>query len=73
MTTDRPYRDALSVEEAFRRLEQAAGTQFDPAVVEISPAGPAAAPASRLARLGSADPPEHAERAGLEGDGARAR
>ena len=35
MTTDRPYRDALSVEEAFRRLEQAAGTQFDPAVVEI--------------------------------------
>ena len=35
MTTDRPYRDALSVEEAFRRLEEAAGTQFDPAVVEI--------------------------------------
>jgi putative two-component system response regulator len=35
MTTDRPYREALSVEEAFRRLEEAAGTQFDPAVVEI--------------------------------------
>jgi HD-GYP domain-containing protein (c-di-GMP phosphodiesterase class II) len=35
MTTDRPYREALSVEEAFRRLAEAAGTQFDPRVVEI--------------------------------------
>jgi diguanylate cyclase (GGDEF)-like protein len=35
MTTDRPYREALSVEEAFRRLGEAAGTQFDPRVVEI--------------------------------------
>jgi HD-GYP domain-containing protein (c-di-GMP phosphodiesterase class II) len=35
MTTDRPYRDALTVEEAFRRLADAAGSQFDPAVVEI--------------------------------------
>ena len=30
MTTDRPYREALPVEEAFRRLVGAAGTQFDP-------------------------------------------
>jgi diguanylate cyclase (GGDEF)-like protein len=35
MTTDRPYRKRLSVSEACRRLEQAAGTQFDPRVVEI--------------------------------------
>ena len=35
MTTDRPYRDALTVEEAFHRLEEAAGTQFDPEVVAI--------------------------------------
>ncbi len=35
MTTDRPYREALSVEEAFHRLADAAGTQFDPRVVEI--------------------------------------
>jgi diguanylate cyclase (GGDEF)-like protein len=34
MTTDRPYRKRLSVEEACRRLQEAAGTQFDPAVVE---------------------------------------
>ncbi len=34
MTTTRPYRDALPVEEARRRLREAAGTQFDPAVVE---------------------------------------
>ncbi|MGB8351747.1 MAG: HD-GYP domain-containing protein, partial [Gaiella sp.] len=35
MTTDRPYREALPVEEAFRRLTSAAGTQFDPVVVEV--------------------------------------
>jgi diguanylate cyclase (GGDEF)-like protein len=35
MTTDRPYRDALGVHEAFRRLAEAAGTQFDPRVVDI--------------------------------------
>jgi HD-GYP domain-containing protein (c-di-GMP phosphodiesterase class II) len=35
MTTDRPYREALPVEEAFRRLVDAAGTQFDPRVVDV--------------------------------------
>jgi len=34
MTTDRPYRQALSDEEACRRLRAAAGSQFDPAAVE---------------------------------------
>ena len=34
MTSDRPYRDAMSPEVARDRLIQAAGTQFDPAVVE---------------------------------------
>jgi hypothetical protein len=34
MTTDRPYRKALPVEEAVRRLRQAAGSQFDPVCVE---------------------------------------
>ena len=33
MTTDRPYRKALSVREARRRLREAAGSQFDPRVV----------------------------------------
>jgi len=33
MTTSRPYRKALSVEEAIRRLEDAAGSQLDPALV----------------------------------------
>lgn len=35
MTTDRPYRSKLAVEEALRRLREAAGAQFDPRVVEI--------------------------------------
>ena len=34
MTSDRPYRRALPEKEAIRRLREAAGTQFDPAVVE---------------------------------------
>ncbi len=35
MTTTRPYRRALPVDEARRRLRDAAGTQFDPSVVEV--------------------------------------
>jgi HD-GYP domain-containing protein (c-di-GMP phosphodiesterase class II) len=35
MTTDRPYRMRLSNEEALRRLEEGAGTQFDPRAVEV--------------------------------------
>lgn len=35
MTNDRPYRAALNPEEARRRLHEAAGTQFDPFIVEI--------------------------------------
>ncbi len=33
MTTTRPYRKALGIEEAIRRLEDAAGSQLDPAFV----------------------------------------
>ena len=35
MTTDRPYRKRLSTEEARLRLREAAGTQFDPSVVDV--------------------------------------
>jgi len=35
MTNDRPYRRRLPTEEACRRLQEAAGTQFDPRVVEV--------------------------------------
>ncbi|MGH2820213.1 MAG: HD-GYP domain-containing protein, partial [Actinomycetota bacterium] len=34
MTTDRPYRQAMPVDEAARRLREGAGTQFDAEVVE---------------------------------------
>lgn len=35
MTSDRPYRAALPVREAVRRLRLASGTQFDPAIVTV--------------------------------------
>ena len=35
MTTDRPYRKRLTVDEACRRLRKGAATQFDPAVVDV--------------------------------------
>ncbi len=35
MTTDRPYRRALSQEEALRRLRARSGSQWDPKLVEI--------------------------------------
>lgn len=35
MTNDRPYRDALPVDAAVAEIEFGAGTQFDPAVVEV--------------------------------------
>lgn len=35
MTTKRSYREALTVEEAYERIVNGAGTQFDPAVVEL--------------------------------------
>ena len=34
MTTDRPYRKALSKESAMAELSRCSGTQFDPVVVE---------------------------------------
>lgn len=35
MTSDRPYRGAQSVDEAVHELRRCAGTQFDPAIVDI--------------------------------------
>jgi len=35
MTSDRPYRNAISEEEAIREIESKAGTQFDPVAVKI--------------------------------------
>lgn len=35
MTTDRPYREAMSIEEAIAELEANRGTQFDPRIVEL--------------------------------------
>jgi HD-GYP domain-containing protein (c-di-GMP phosphodiesterase class II) len=34
MTSDRPYRQAMSHGDALRELRKSAGTQFDPQVVE---------------------------------------
>jgi HD-GYP domain-containing protein (c-di-GMP phosphodiesterase class II) len=35
MTTDRPYRPALSIDQALTELDDNAGTQFDPAVAKV--------------------------------------
>jgi len=35
MTTDRPYRPAMSIDEAVAELQAESGTQFNPAVVEV--------------------------------------
>ena len=35
MTSDRPYRRALSHHDALAEVERCAGTQFDPELVEI--------------------------------------
>jgi diguanylate cyclase (GGDEF)-like protein/putative nucleotidyltransferase with HDIG domain len=35
LATDRPYRRALSLDEAMRHLRELSGTQFDPQVVEV--------------------------------------
>jgi HD-GYP domain-containing protein (c-di-GMP phosphodiesterase class II) len=57
MTTNRPYRAAMPVEDALAELRACAGTQFDPDVVTaleaVGPARPAPAGAMPgvLARL----------------------
>lgn len=45
MTSGQPYRAAMTPEEAAAELERAAGTQFDPAVVEVFLQGVRKAPA----------------------------
>ena len=35
MTSDRPYRDGMPAEDALAELRRCAGTQFDPAIVDV--------------------------------------
>jgi diguanylate cyclase (GGDEF)-like protein len=53
MTTDRPYRKRLGIEEACRRLREGAGTQFDPSVVNVFLSLPWEAPYAADERLAS--------------------
>lgn len=39
MTSDRPYRRAMSAEQAVNELQRGSGSQFDPTVVEAFVAG----------------------------------
>jgi len=36
MTTDRPYRHSLSLEDALQQIKENAGTQFNPDIVDES-------------------------------------
>ncbi len=56
MTSDRPYRKALSTATAHAELRRHAGTQFDPAVVDVL-LGPAA-----TVSLSAAEPPARVPR-----------
>jgi HD-GYP domain-containing protein (c-di-GMP phosphodiesterase class II) len=52
MTTDRPYRQARSAQDALQELQRCAGTQFDPAVVRaLTRVADGSAPASSDDRL----------------------
>jgi HD-GYP domain-containing protein (c-di-GMP phosphodiesterase class II) len=35
MTTDRPYRDAMSSKQAYEEIKRNSGTQFDPAIAKV--------------------------------------
>jgi HD-GYP domain-containing protein (c-di-GMP phosphodiesterase class II) len=35
MTTDRPYRDAMTLDRVISELQRCSGTQFDPHLVEV--------------------------------------
>ena len=48
MTTTRPYRKALDVDEAIRRLEDASGSQLEPRLVRAFVAGIQTAPNAPL-------------------------
>jgi two-component system cell cycle response regulator len=51
ITTDRPYREGRSTEQALAELRRCAGTQFDAAVVEAFAAEVAAGTLERIAEL----------------------
>jgi putative nucleotidyltransferase with HDIG domain len=56
MTSDRPYRRAMSLEDAITEIERCSGKQFDPAIVSAF----LRIPVDRLAAVGSdAGPLEH--------------
>jgi HD-GYP domain-containing protein (c-di-GMP phosphodiesterase class II) len=56
MTSDRPYRSAMTVDDACREIARGSGTQFDPHVVDAF----LAIPVERLRRIQDSAP--HADR-----------
>ena len=60
MTTNRPYRQGLSWEEAIAEIEKGKGTQFDPVVADAFLAGIREMQAEEQARKDGTAPPQHA-------------
>lgn len=63
MTTTRSYREALTAEVAQRELQRCAGTQFDPAIIELvlATVAPADTPRPETAPQRAAAPVLHAQ------------
>jgi HD-GYP domain-containing protein (c-di-GMP phosphodiesterase class II) len=61
MTHDRPYRPAISLEQALDAIRTGSGTQFDPRIVEAVLGAPTDE-WRRLLALGPSDEPEVAPR-----------
>jgi putative nucleotidyltransferase with HDIG domain len=61
LTQPRKYKEAMRVEEALEKLDEGAGRQFDPRLVEMVESGPVLARWTEIALQGQRDEQQHLE------------